>query len=135
MASKKLVRNPKKGLTASLFPCILLQYQKNGIERPKGILQNCQNVKVCEKRRIYRVLQPFLWSAFANSLHPKTYGIGVVAFYGKGQARTKRQNDPYELLPNQRSDWYAQSDRDSEELVQLVPAGRSARSIPRHCRY
>ena len=63
-----------------------------------------------------------------GSLSPtlSIYGIGVVAFYGKGQARTKRQNDPHELFPHQRSDWHAQSDRDPEKLLQLVPGGGPA---------
>ena len=44
---------------------------------------------------------------FGGALLPKTNlnGIGVVAFYGKGQARTKRSNLQNELFPHQRSDW------------------------------
>ena len=37
---KKLHKKAEKPLTASHLPCILKQYHKNGIERPKGILQN-----------------------------------------------------------------------------------------------
>ena len=53
-------------MTASLLPCILIQYHKNGIERPKGVLRNLQNRKVCEKRRICRIFTVCFRVAFAH---------------------------------------------------------------------
>ena len=44
---EKLRKKAEKALTASLFACILKQYHKNGIERPKGILRKRSNSKVC----------------------------------------------------------------------------------------
>uniref|UniRef100_UPI004028DFC7 hypothetical protein n=1 Tax=Gemmiger formicilis TaxID=745368 RepID=UPI004028DFC7 len=62
----KLRKKAEKALTASLLPCILKQYHKNGIERPKGILQKRRNSKVCEKRRICRSFTAAFRVAFAN---------------------------------------------------------------------
>jgi len=53
MGEQKLVKKPRKALTIRVLACILNQYHKNGIERPKGLLQKRQNPKVCEKRRIW----------------------------------------------------------------------------------
>ena len=64
--TEKLAKNPQKGLTTGVLPCILNQYHKNGIERPKGILHQRRSPKLCEKRRICPLSQRSLWGAFAN---------------------------------------------------------------------
>ena len=62
----KVVKKPRKALTIRVLACILKQYHKNGIERPKGILPKSKNQKLCEKRRIWLVSRAGLWDAFAN---------------------------------------------------------------------
>ena len=64
--AKKLAQNPEKGLTTGLLPCILNQYHKNGIERPKRIEPLRQPLKLCEKCRMWFVSRPVFWVAFTS---------------------------------------------------------------------
>ena len=57
MLAGKVVKKPRKALTIRVLACILNQYHKNGIERPKGILPKCEKPKLCEKRREQQELQ------------------------------------------------------------------------------